>query len=659
MEGEQNFLQQLKKEKNQNTWKNVGNGPKNLLNLFLHVWPAILWSILVLIILGALIIGGAFYYFATPVKQITQNADQALQHLDQGQNLFVEQRFSLAQTEFSAANENFFLISQTIGQIRSLGFTRFTLINEQLQIMDDLLIVANNLTEMLVEISGFGEELLNVLHTDSIVLADISGENRKMLLEKLVELGDYLQKNENKIIEVEQAYARLQPHKNSKYFGSIIQPLSQYLPAVIGGVKQFAQASKILPEVAGLDQEKTYLFLLQNNHELRPSGGFLGQYGIVKIKNGDLISFVTDNIYNIDVKALDLPSRQPPAPITKYMAQPNWYMRDSNWWPDFPTSAKNVEDFYHWQGGMENNIHGVIAINPDVIASLLDFFGPITIEDLTFDQNNFVDELEYQVELGYLKAGIDLTQRKEIIGKLAKELEARLYATPVSRWPEFLNVLEQNLNNKSILLYSKNSDVQNYIENKYWAGRVIETLGDYLQVVDANLAALKTDRLVKREISYVVKPRVNGLQAELTVKYTNDGYFDWRTTRYRSYTRIYVPLGSQLKKLELNNREIDFKEIDFSQESGKTVFGYFFEVEPKQSKTLKYVYDLPDSVYQSLNNGNYQLLIQKQSGVSELLVNLNLNLGRKISAVGSEKKIDQIQFSEKITKDQLYTLTIE
>lgn len=659
MEGEQNFLQQLKKEKNQNTWKNVGNGPKNLLNLFLHVWPAILWSILVLIILGALIIGGAFYYFATPVKQITQNADQALQHLDQGQNLFVEQRFSLAQTEFSAANENFFLISQTIGQIRSLGFTRFTLINEQLQIMDDLLIVANNLTEMLVEISGFGEELLNVLHTDSIVLADISGENRKMLLEKLVELGDYLQKNENKIIEVEQAYARLQPHKNSKYFGSIIQPLSQYLPAVIGGVKQFAQASKILPEVVGLDQEKTYLFLLQNNHELRPSGGFLGQYGIVKIKNGDLISFVTDNIYNIDVKALDLPSRQPPAPITKYMAQPNWYMRDSNWWPDFPTSAKNVEDFYHWQGGMENNIHGVIAINPDVIASLLGFFGPITIEDLTFDQNNFVDELEYQVELGYLKAGIDLTQRKEIIGKLAKELEARLYATPVSRWPEFLNVLEQNLNNKSILLYSKNSDVQNYIENKYWAGRVIETLGDYLQVVDANLAALKTDRLVKREISYVVKPRVNGLQAELTVKYTNDGYFDWRTTRYRSYTRIYVPLGSQLKKLELNNREIDFKEIDFSQESGKTVFGYFFEVEPKQSKTLKYVYDLPDSVYQSLNNGNYQLLIQKQSGVSELLVNLNLNLGRKISAVGSEKKIDQIQFSEKITKDQLYTLTIE
>ncbi len=659
MEGEQNFLQQLKKEKNQNTWKNVGNGPKNLLNLFLHVWPAILWSILVLIILGALIIGGAFYYFATPVKQITQNADQALQHLDQGQNLFVEQRFSLAQTEFSAANENFFLISQIIGQIRSLGFTRFTPINEQLQIVDDLLIVANNLTEMLVEISGFGEELLNVLHTDSIVLADISGENRKMLLEKLVELGDYLQKNENKIIEVEQAYARLQPHKNSKYFGSIIQPLSQYLPAVIGGVKQFAQASKILPEVAGLDQEKTYLFLLQNNHELRPSGGFLGQYGIVKIKNGDLISFVTDNIYNIDVKALDLPSRQPPAPITKYMAQPNWYMRDSNWWPDFPTSAKNVEDFYHWQGGMENNIHGVIAINPDVIASLLGFFGPITIEDLTFDQNNFVDELEYQVELGYLKAGIDLTQRKEIIGKLAKELEARLYATPVSRWPEFLNVLEQNLNNKSILLYSKNSDVQNYIENKYWAGRVIETLGDYLQVVDANLAALKTDRLVKREISYVVKPRVNGLQAELTVKYTNDGYFDWRTTRYRSYTRIYVPLGSQLKKLELNNREIDFKEIDFSQESGKTVFGYFFEVEPKQSKTLKYVYDLPDSVYQSLNNGNYQLLIQKQSGVSELLVNLNLNLGRKISAVGSEKKIDQIQFSEKITKDQLYTLTIE
>lgn len=661
MEGDhnQNFLRPVQEEKNKKSWKNIKRFPINLGSAFLHVWPAALITAGVLLVL-ALIVGGlAFVYFSKPVAQITQNAENALDHLNQAQTLFTDQKFFLAQNEFLAANQNFREIQSVINQISSLSFMQIKLIDDQIKIAEDLLIVADNLTEILVEVSHFGDELLNVLHTDTLVLSEISGEKRKLLLEKLVDLSDYLKQNEDQFVAVESAYQRLQLQKNSKYFGSIIDQLSQYLPTVLAGVDQFVEAGDILPEIAGLNNEKTYLFLLLNNHELRPSGGFLGQYGIVKIHNGDLISFTTDNIYNLDVKALDLPSRQPPEPITKYMNQPNWYMRDSNWWPDFPASAINVEDFYHYQGGPEKNIDGVIAINPDMVADLLGFFGPITIDDITFDKNNFVDELEYQVELGYLKAGIEMNERKELIGQLAKELENRLYTTPMAQWPQLFDVLENNLNNKDILLYSKNPLVQKFIEDKYWAGKVIDTRDDYIQVVDANLAALKTDRLMERELSYKLSPENNGLKAELEVKYTNNGYFDWRTTRYRSYTRVYVPEGSQLLSLSVNGKNIDLTEIDFIREFNKTAFGYFFEVEPKQSKTLKFVYQLPESVLSTLSDGDYKLLIQKQSGVPELKVNLNLNLGRKILTVGSTKKVDEIRFSEIIKKDQLYTLTIE
>ena len=48
---------------------------------------------------------------------------------------------------------------------------------------------------------------------------------------------------------------------------------------------------KIIPEVAGFNGEKTYLFLFQNNLELRPSGGYIGNFGIIKIENGNPISF--------------------------------------------------------------------------------------------------------------------------------------------------------------------------------------------------------------------------------------------------------------------------------------------------------------------------------------------------------------------------------
>ena len=38
-----------------------------------------------------------------------------------------------------------------------------------------------------------------------------------------------------------------------------------------------------------------FMIFLQNNAELRPGGGFLGQYAIVDIKNGEVVSsFVED-----------------------------------------------------------------------------------------------------------------------------------------------------------------------------------------------------------------------------------------------------------------------------------------------------------------------------------------------------------------------------
>jgi len=48
---------------------------------------------------------------------------------------------------------------------------------------------------------------------------------------------------------------------------------------------------KIIPEITGFNGERTYLLLFQNNLELRPSGGYLGNFGIIKVKNGKPIIF--------------------------------------------------------------------------------------------------------------------------------------------------------------------------------------------------------------------------------------------------------------------------------------------------------------------------------------------------------------------------------
>ena len=44
----------------------------------------------------------------------------------------------------------------------------------------------------------------------------------------------------------------------------------------------------LLTSLLGLDRPHVYLLLFLNNTELRPAGGFIGSYAIVKVENGAL-----------------------------------------------------------------------------------------------------------------------------------------------------------------------------------------------------------------------------------------------------------------------------------------------------------------------------------------------------------------------------------
>src|SRR6185295_17089120 len=110
-------------------------------------------------------------------------------------------------------------------------------------------------------------------------------------------------------------------------------------------------------------------------------------------------------------------------------------------------------------------------------------------------------------------------------------------------------------------------------------------------VVDANLASLKTDFAMNRTLRYeILKNTAGQWIGRTTVHYENHGHFDFKTSRYRTYTRLYVPLGSQLVRVvgALQNDKIlnpkgDQGKPDVSTELGLTVFGAFTSIEPGQS----------------------------------------------------------------------------
>lgn len=373
---------------------------------------------------------------------------------------------------------------------------------------------------------------------------------------------------------------------------------------------QLAPLTQLLPVLSGYPQESEFLVILQNNDELRPTGGFIGTYGIMTIKDGKPGNIVTEDVYHLDMPCIGKLTSTPPDPVKKYMGVEYWWLRDANFSPDFPTSAKQVESMFlaesECAGKEAIKPAAVIAINPGLISDLLSLVGPITVQGTTYDSNNFQSLLQYNVEVAYVDKNISSWDRKEVINAVVSELKTRLMSLPTKRLTEVLNIVKENTAKRNLQIYFDNEEQEQIAKELNLTGEIKKPNNDYLMVVDANLGAYKSDSVIRKNISYQIQSAAQQLTATVTLKYKHEGGFDWRTTRYRSYTRIYAPLGSQIKD---SGGLDDFSATDDAS-LGKTVFGFFWTIEPSEEKTATISYTLPKTITAE----NYNLYFQKQSG---------------------------------------------
>lgn len=410
---------------------------------------------------------------------------------------------------------------------------------------------------------------------------------------------------------------------------------------------------KILPSLAGYPQKSTYLVFFQNNDELRPTGGFLGTFCILNSEYGEILRSDTYDIYHLDMPVQNKLNIEPPEQLKRYLGCKKWFLRDANWSPDWPTAAKEIKSFYE----KENNLlsansqitksgekfDGVIAITPKFITDLLAITGPVFVEGQSYTKDNFVDLLQYRVEKGYLNLGIPSWHRKGVISEIVKQIKIKLFDLPSFRWKEVINAVYKNFEEKNILIAAENAELANFLKVQGWDGELKPVQGDYLMVVDANMGSAKTDNVMEREIDYKVEQREDGLFAKLKITYKHTGNVDWKTTRYRTYTRIYAPQGSKLiKSSGHTNNDVEVKD-----EFGKTSFGVFLSIEPKTSKYLYFEYKLPDRINNKvINDKNYDLYVQKQPGnkVNSLITEFTfLDSFKEYSSISSfiDKKSDR------------------
>ena len=521
---------------------------------------------------------------------------------------------------------------------------------------------AEPLMEAAVECSAAGDESLQALLP---ALADVTPGSLSMsalpgLLDGLVTARPALQKAEAHLDRASATLDRIDGPLSPRFERWVSQAKK-----AVALAKQGLVAAQIAPDLLARDGSRTYLVLVQNSDELRPTGGFISDLGHVVISHGTVISQTFQDSYAVDDFSKYYPD--PPKPLLDYMNSEQWVVRDGNWSPDFPTTARDVVRLY--QISRPEKIDGVIGINQKAVQMLMPGLEPLTVEGMSEPVTAANVEQVFQEAWNPSQSGPGASKdmmpwilgRKEFVGATVHAAISKLMSGKANWTRLALGILEA-MQQRQLTVFADGPEAEQ-LGALNWDGSVRSTDGDYLMIVDANIGFGKVNPLIQESAEYHVSLQPNGTgRAAVELSYTHKGtqagvictpaipydqtisYDKMMNRCYGDYLRLLVPSGSRLRAATAHpvpgqylwsGKPADGKAETLPEEAGRAAFGQFFMLEYGKSLQTRFDYDLPSIVKEGEGNQEYSLIVQKQSGTDALPVKVVLTLppgSRLISA---------------------------
>ncbi len=438
------------------------------------------------------------------------------------------------------------------------------------------------------------------------------------------------------------------------------------LPEVRKLILAAGQSTEFFPELIGMDKKKTYLVLLQNNNELRPTGGFIGSYALVTLDKGNLIDFDVKDVYWADGQLKG--HVEPPGELKKYLGEANWYLRDSNWSPDFPTSAARARWFLEKETGRV--VDGVFGVNLFFAQRLLESVGEIEVPDFKekINSKNLFERAEYYSEVGFFPGS---SQKQDFLGSLSRALFEEIKMAKGKTLVGLGKAIFDSLNGKDLLIFLSNPMAMGSVANMDWDGRVKTTscldvagcFADYLMLAEANVGVNKANYFISRDLSHKVEIKDNGTVNEtLKIAYRNESPSESLPgDKYKNYLRLLIPKGAELENIKIEGEEQDLSTINREEIGSKSSFGFLVEVPIQSKKEVEVSYVLADKMPLE-GNSQYLFLLQKQPGTGKNTFNLEFT-PPQVSTVFSLKPEamaagDSYFFSPEFNEDIIFEVTL-
>ncbi len=376
--------------------------------------------------------------------------------------------------------------------------------------------------------------------------------------------------------------------------------IDEHLPSLDNSLA----AIRLAPEMLGADRPRRYLVLFTTPSESRGLGGFVGNYAELTVDDGHLSMTHFGRAANLDQQALRAGAR-----VTgheEFLRQYGRFGFDTDgegrvggaafrnlaMTPHFPWVGEIAADLYVQTTGRE--VDGTIAMDPYVVAALLQYSGPIQLTEL--DQVLTAESaVPFLLRDQYILGAEDKQQRTDALAEAARlTFDALLHGV----LPEPVT-LAQDLgpltSERRLLMWSAVPEEQALLERVHMAGRLPPLNGaDGWSVAVSNGAGNKIDSFLERRARYDSSTTGGETTATLLVEFTNTAPADGLPP-YVTGNRIGAPEGTNrlyvsfYSPLALTGVTLDGETTGLAvgREEGWNVYSRFVDIPPGETVTFE------------------------------------------------------------------------